>query len=157
MKKPYSCQYMTLKFDLFKGELRPTVTTVPQPIARRDFQTYWSEFVYAVVNGYDQKTLKKKVRSTWYQAKLTNESKNHHIILEKWRADNGIQREHESNFDHSKTHCCQLVFLPVTKTNASNTLDYNMRKTEFGMSSLDTKQELAIINYHTEMHVMFEV
>ena len=32
-----------------------------------------------------------------------------------------------------------------------------MRKTEFGMSSLDTKQEIAIRNYHNEMYVMFEV
>ena len=109
------------------------------------FGAGWNEFVYKVVDLFNEKDLYEKVRTKYYRDRLRIEAKGQLDRVIAWNVANKYAMD--LKFD-ATSHRTQLVYKPVSRANALDTIDWVEGAADFGLDKLTSSQ-----TYGLQIHV----
>ena len=117
------------------------------------FAAGWSEFMYKVVDLYDEKDLWAKVRTKYYRDRLKTEAKGQLDRVIAWNNTN----KHAVGLKFDATsHRAQLVYKPVSRANLLDSNDWTERASDFGLDKLTNLQSFGLLTYTLMLNELHE-
>ena len=108
------------------------------------FAAGWNEYMYKVVDLYDEKDTYDKVRTKYYRHRLKFEAKGQLERVMAWNATNkyavGLKID-------ATSHRAQLVFKPVSRENLLDTNNWTERAVDFGLDKMNSSQSFSLLVY----------